>query len=162
MPDLDALWSATPGWWACAALALIGADLVARTAVLRAAGLGALATALALWAAPWLGPGRQFLLFFIVALGVSTVLARLAARPRIAAAQREAATALVGREAEVLAFGPLEGVVLVDGVEWPALLQRAGAPTPLVGARMRVVATDGERVWVQALRTAAVPPPATS
>ena len=145
---------AAPGpWiWVAAAIALGIAQAALGAATLLWVALAALGTAATVALAPGLGLGLwaqlgTFAAYALLLVGFGRL---LPAGRREARARRAASAALVGREAEAVAFAFHEGEVAIDGVVWPARID-GQAPTPRPGDRMRVVASDGRVVWVRPL-----------
>lgn len=147
MEGAAALGAVSPWWWVGATVLFGVFERLSGAAALLWAEIAALSTAAALWFAPDLSFAAQLALFGLLSVALAGF-ARLRPDPAAARARRAAAAALVGREAEVLAFQFHEGQVVIDGAVWPARLDGASSRTPRIGQRMRVTGADGKVVWV--------------
>lgn len=143
---MDLLSGLSPWWWVAAAILLAAAEMVTVTTVLLSAAVAALATALCLWIFPDLGGAGQIAIFAALSIALTFLGRALVGRygdgasPSGTLNQRTAQ--LIGREALVTEFSGAEGQVSVDGMPWPARLA-PGETTPVAGARVRIIATDG-------------------
>lgn len=153
MAVFELLQGISPWWWVALAILLAAVEMVTVTTVVVWSALAALVTALALWALPGLGGAEQIALFAAGSIAFTfagrAVVGRFGQREETGNLNRRAAQ-VVGREAVVDRFDRDEGQVTVDGVPWPARLEE-GAATPAVGARVRIVATEGIVVRVRPL-----------
>lgn len=152
MMQFTGLGAAAPWLWIALALALGLAERRLGAAILLWVALAALLTAMGLWIAPSLPLPAQLGLFAALAAALALVGRSFGHAGGAARARAASARALVGREAEVVAFHFHEGQVAVDGATWPARLDGASSRTPDVGERLRIIATDGRVMWVRPLR----------
>jgi len=144
-----------PWWWVAFAILLAAIEMLTVSTVLIWSALAALVTALVSMIWPGLGLTAQIALFAIASIAL--IFAGRAAVSRFGNGGEAGSTlnrrsaALVGREAEVIAFAFHEGQVSVDGVPWPARLDSTTQRTPAPGDRVRITGADGVVVWVKAL-----------
>jgi membrane protein implicated in regulation of membrane protease activity len=144
-----------PWWWIAAAILLAAAEMLTASTVLIWSALAALVTAIVVWIWPGQGLAAQVAFFAIVSIACvligRTMIGRFGNRGDAAATLNRRSAALVGREAEVIAFTFHEGQVSVDGVPWPARLDSTTQRTPKPGDRVRITGADGVVVWVKGL-----------
>lgn len=134
-------WSDYPGLaWMTIGLALMVLEVFAPGAFMVWLGLAALGTGIAvhygLFPFAW-----QVACFGALAVGLIGV-ALMLRRTRPALPVNTPQSGLVGRSAHALTFEGLEGRVRLGDSDWPARV-RAGTPTPVPMAALRVLAVDG-------------------
>jgi len=150
-PDLIGA-AVSPWWWVAAAILFAAIEMLTVSTVLIWSALAALVTAAVLWLAGGLSIWGQIAIFGVLSIAFTfagrALVARYGDLGDKAGKLNRRADALVGREAEVVAFSWHEGQVTVDGVPWPARLD--GGDVKLdPGDRVRIIAADGIVVWVR-------------
>lgn len=155
-PDAaEAVFTLSPWWWLAAAILLAAIEMLTFSTVLIWSALAALVTAAATWIWPGQGLTSQIALFAIVSIAFvligRTMVGRFGNRGDAASTLNRRSAALVGREAEVIAFTYHEGQISVDGIPWPARLDSTTQRTPKPGDRVRITGADGMVVWVKGL-----------